>query len=90
MRAKKIMQICFLITKCEQIVKLEHLLCPKGGGHKPTCAPSPHFWKWGHVPTLPHFSYAHEYKSKTFILDMPLSRSMRIYSKRDVIYSYHR
>ena len=36
----------FLTTKYEQIVKLEHLLCPKvGGGHKPTCAP--HFWKWG-------------------------------------------
>ena len=33
------MQICFLITKYEQIVKLEHLLCPKGGGHKPTSAP---------------------------------------------------
>ena len=41
MRAKKIMQICFLITKYEQIVKLEHLLCPKGGGHKRTCAPPP-------------------------------------------------
>ena len=85
------MQICFLITKYEQIVKLKHLLCPKGGGHKPTCAPSPtHFWKWGHVPTLPPFSYASEYKSKTFILDMPLSRSVCIYSKRDVIYTIDR
>ena len=37
----------FLITKYEQIVKLEHLLCPKvgggGGGHKLTCAPPPTF-----------------------------------------------
>ena len=69
------MQICFLITKYEQIVKLEHLLCPKGGGHK---------------PTLPPFSFAPEYKSKTFILDMPVSRSVRIYSKRDVIYTIDR
>ena len=85
------MQICFLIIRYEQIVKLEHLLCPKGGGHKPTCAPPPpHFWKWGHVATLPPFSYAPEYKSKTFILDMPLSRSVRIYSKRDVIYTIDR
>ena len=40
-------KIVFLTTKYVQIVKLEHLLCPKvgGGGHKPTCAP--HFWKWG-------------------------------------------
>ena len=88
MRAKKIMQICFLITKYEKIVKLENLLCPKGGGQKPTCAPL--LLKVGHVPTLPPFSYAPEYKSKTFILDMPLSRSVRIYSKRDVIYTIDR
>ena len=68
------------------------MLCPKGGGHKPTCTPPPHFWKWEHVPTLPPFSFAPEYKSKkkTFILDMPLSRSVRIYSKRDVIYTIDR
>ena len=38
-------KIGLLTTKYEQIMKLEHLLCPKvggGGGHKPTCAP-PHF-----------------------------------------------
>ena len=52
--------------------------------------PPPHFWKWGHVPTLPPFSYAPEYKNKTFILEMPLSRSVRIYSKRDVIYTIDR
>ena len=35
------------------------MVCPKvgGGGLKPTCAP-PHFWKWGHMPPLPPFSYA--------------------------------
>ena len=39
-------KIVFLTTQYEQIVKLEHLFCPKvGGGHKPTCAP----------PTPPHF-----------------------------------
>ena len=46
----------FLTTKYEQIVKLEHLLCPKvggGGGHKPTCAP--HFWKWGGTCPPPPF-----------------------------------
>ena len=42
------------------------------------------------MPTLPPFSSAPEYKSKTFILDMPLSRSVCIYSKRDVIYTIDR
>ena len=48
----------FLSTKYEQIVKLEHLLCPKvGGGHKPTCAPPP--FESGDVrASLPPFSYA--------------------------------
>ena len=51
----------FLITKYEQIAKLEHLLCPKvGGGDKPTCNPPPTFESGGgggggHVPP---FSYA--------------------------------
>ena len=84
------MQICFLITKYEQIVKLVHLLCPKGGATNPLVALPPTFESGGHVPTLPPFSYAPEYKSKTFILDMPLSRSVRIYSKRDVIYTIDR
>ena len=42
----------FLTTKYEQIVKLKHLLCPKVGGHKPTCAPST-FESGGLVPPLP-------------------------------------
>ena len=54
-------KIVFLTTKYVQIVKLEHLLCPKvggggGGGYKPTCAP--HFWKWGGTCPPPPFSYA--------------------------------
>ena len=46
----------FLATKYEKIAKLEHLVCPKVGGLKPTCAPPPHFWKWGggaHAPAAP-------------------------------------
>ena len=42
-------KIVFLTTKYEQIVKLEHLLCPKvgGGGTNTLVPPIPHFWKWG-------------------------------------------
>ena len=38
-------KIVFLTTKYEQIVKLEHLLCPKvgGGGTNPLVPPPPHF-----------------------------------------------
>ena len=71
-------------------MKLEHLLCPKGGGHKPTCAPLPQLLKVGTRAHPATFSFAPEYKSKIFILDMPLSRSVRIYSKRDVIYTIDR
>ena len=53
-------KIVFLTTKYEQIVKLEHLLCPKvgGGGHKPTCAPPPTFESGEARAPLPPFSYA--------------------------------
>ena len=58
-------KMVFLTTKYEQIVKLEHLLSPKVGGHKPTCAP-PLLKVGRHVPPppppppppCPPFSYA--------------------------------
>ena len=83
------MQICFLITKYEQIVKLEHLLCRKGGGHKPICA-SHTFESGGTCPPCHPSPTPLSTKSKTFILDMPLCRSVRIYIKRDVIYTIDR
>ena len=55
----------FLTTKYEQIVKLEHLLCPKVGGGAQThlCPPPPTFESGGLVPPPPApppppFSYA--------------------------------
>ena len=47
----------FLTTKHEQIVNSEHLLCPKVGGHKPTCAPTTFESGEARAP-LPPFSYA--------------------------------
>ena len=47
-------KIVFLTTQYEQIMKLEHLFCPKvGGGHKPTCAPPPLLKVGRHVPPCP-------------------------------------
>ena len=62
----------FLATKYEKIAKLEHLVCPKVGGLKPTCAP-PTFESGGgggHMPPLPPppFSYALESWVMSFIL----------------------
>ena len=53
----------FLTPKYEQIVRLEHLFCPKVGGHKHTCAPPP-LLKVGGArapPPCPPFSYALAY-----------------------------
>ena len=42
----------FLTLKNEEMAKLEHLICPKVGGLKPTCAP-PLLKVRGHKPPLP-------------------------------------
>ena len=42
----------FLTLKNEEMAKLEHLICPKVGGHKPTWAP-PLLKVRGHKPPLP-------------------------------------
>ena len=47
-------KIVFLTTKYEQIVKLEHLLCPKVGGAQTHLCPPPPLLKVGrHVPPPP-------------------------------------
>ena len=84
------MQICFFNHKIWANSEIRTFALSKRWGPQNHLCPLPHFWKWGHVPSLPPFSYAPEYKSKTFILDMPLNQSVRIYSKRDVIYTIDR
>ena len=46
-------KIVFLTTKYEQIVKLEHLLCPKVGGTNPLVPPPPLLKVGRHVPPPP-------------------------------------
>ena len=64
-------KIVFLTTKYEQIVKLEHLLCPKvggGGGGAQTHLCPPLLKVGRHVPPpLPPFSYALENKMSIII-----------------------
>ena len=49
----------FLTLKNEEMAKLEHLICPKGGGGAQThLCPHPLLKVRGHKPPLPPFSYA--------------------------------
>ena len=52
---RKLKKKVFLTTKYEQIVKLEHLLCPKveGGGTNPLVPPPPLLKVGRHVPPSP-------------------------------------
>ena len=45
-------EIAFFRTKYEQMTKLEHLICPKGGDTNPLVVPSL-LKVQGHVPPLP-------------------------------------